>query len=70
MNITHLDLEEKREALKGLRIEHRNLDNSITELAHQRTADQFEMRRLKRRKLNLKDTILKLESLLIPDLNA
>ena len=70
MSISHLDLEEKREELKALRVEHRKLDTSISEFTQQRTSDQFELRRLKRRKLELKDAILKLDSLLIPDLNA
>ena len=70
MNISHLDLEERRETLKSLRIEHRELDTSISEIDNQHTADQFQIRRLKRRKLELKDAISKLESALIPDLNA
>ncbi len=70
MSISHLDLEEKRQELKELRVEHRKLDICISEFSQQRTLDQFELRRLKRRKLELKDAILKLESLLIPDLNA
>ena len=70
MSITHLDLEEKRETLKNLRVEHRQLDANIVSLSDERNLDQFEIRRLKRRKLSLKDTIMKLESLLIPDLNA
>lgn len=68
MNISHLDSEEQREMLKTLRIEHRDLDEKIE--VQNRDLDQFEIRRLKKRKLALKDLIIKLESQLIPDLNA
>jgi len=58
------------ERLKELRIEHRRLDEQISVLAHEPGADQIQLRRLKRRKLALKDIITHLESDLIPDLNA
>jgi len=70
MSIEHLNLEEKREKLKALRVEHRSLDEQIIAQSEARLCDQFELRRLKKRKLILKDTINKLESYLIPDLNA
>ncbi|MBT8143139.1 MAG: YdcH family protein [Gammaproteobacteria bacterium] len=58
------------ERLKRLRVEHRDLDDVISRLADDPLVDQLELKRLKKRKLMLKDTILKLESELIPDLNA
>lgn len=58
------------ERLKELRVEHRRLDEEILVLARDASADQFQLRRLKRRKLVLKDMITQLESDLIPDLNA
>lgn len=58
------------ERLKELRVEHRRLDEEIHVLARDASADQFQLRRLKRRKLVLKDMIMQLESDLIPDLNA
>jgi hypothetical protein len=58
------------ERLKELRVEHRRLDQEIHDLVHDPSADQFQLRRLKRRKLVLKDMITQLESDLIPDLNA
>ena len=70
MNISHLDEEQEREKLKQLRIEHRQLDEQIIACSEGRQADQFEIRRLKKRKLALKDAIIKLESQIIPDLNA
>lgn len=59
-----------RARLAELRIEHRDLDDAIHRLAEDPKADQLGLRRLKKRKLLLKDTIAKLESRLIPDLDA
>ena len=56
--------------LKELRIEHRDLDDVIDRLSHDPCVDQLELRRLKKRKLMLKDEIHRLESSLIPDLHA
>jgi len=53
-----------------LRIEHRDLDDAIHLLATDPAADQLRLRRLKKRKLLLKDAIARLESRLIPDLDA
>ena len=53
-----------------LREEHRDLDEAINRLALEPWRDQLMMRRLKKRKLKLKDWIEHLESQLIPDLNA
>jgi hypothetical protein len=68
MNITELDA--LRTKLKDLRIEHRELDARITILEQEALVDHLDLRRLKKRKLLLKDMIVKLESELIPDLNA
>ncbi|NRA41910.1 MAG: YdcH family protein [Pseudomonadales bacterium] len=70
MNISHLDEEQQRQRLKQLRIDHRALDQQIIACSEGRQVDQFEIRRLKKRKLALKDAIMKLESQIIPDLNA
>ena len=56
--------------LKELRIEHRDLDDVIDRLSGDPSVDQLELRRLKKRKLLIKDQIARLESSLIPDLNA
>lgn len=57
--------------LKELRIEHRHLDIEITHLLEEAAyVDQLLVQRLKKRKLWLKDTIVKLESKKIPDLDA
>jgi len=56
--------------LKELRIAHRDLDDVITRLSDDPAVDQLQLKRLKKRKLMLKDLIARLESELIPDLNA
>jgi hypothetical protein len=58
------------ERLRQLRIEHRDLDEIIERLSLDMHIDELQLKRLKKRKLALKDQILKVESELIPDLNA
>ncbi|HUF71496.1 MAG TPA: DUF465 domain-containing protein [Gammaproteobacteria bacterium] len=58
------------ERLRNLRVEHRDLDRVIAELAVDPSVDQIMLKRLKKRKLLLKDMITQLESDRIPDLNA
>jgi len=53
-----------------LRVEHRDLDDAIDALSQTDYVDQLQLKRLKKRKLNIKDTIQKLESGLIPDVDA
>jgi hypothetical protein len=64
------ELEEIREQLHQLQLEHRDLDEVISRLHEDPTMDQLTISRLKKRKLYLKDAISRLESRLIPDLNA
>ena len=56
--------------LAEIRLEHRGLDEAIAELVADPDSEDLQIRRLKKRKLKLKDTIAKLESRLIPDLDA
>jgi hypothetical protein len=53
-----------------LRIEHRDLDEAIARLAVSIEADELSIKRLKKRKLKIKDMIAYLENQLIPDLDA
>jgi hypothetical protein len=64
------DLFKNVERLRQLRIEHRDLDDIISRLSLDFKVDELQMKRLKKRKLMLKDQIARLESQLIPDLNA
>ena len=64
------ELLERLERLRDLRIEHRDLDDVIERLQLDLRIDELRLKRLKKRKLLLKDQITRLESELIPDLNA
>jgi len=64
------DLAEISRQLVELRIEHRDLDVAIERMAGDRNSDELQLRRLKKRKLRLKDMIAYLENKLIPDLDA
>jgi hypothetical protein len=68
MGDVHQDL--RRTRLAELRVEHRDLDDVIARLLEGPYVDQLQIRRLKKRKLFLKDFIARLESELIPDLDA
>jgi hypothetical protein len=68
-----LTVEERRvlEAkLADLRVEHRDLDDVITRLEVEAVRDELQIRRIKKRKLVLKDQISLLERQLGPDLLA
>jgi hypothetical protein len=64
------DTSEIRQLLFELREEHRDLDLAINRMALDPRQDQLHLRRLKKRKLKLKDWITRLESKLIPDMDA
>lgn len=53
-----------------LEVEHRDLDEIILRLNDQVGIDELLLKRLKKRKLQLKDQIARLKSALIPDLDA
>ncbi|MBN8712521.1 MAG: DUF465 domain-containing protein [Xanthomonadales bacterium] len=56
--------------LAELRAEHRELDATIERVGATAGRDELQLTRLKKRKLLLKDHIARLESKLIPDLDA
>ncbi|MGD8926827.1 MAG: DUF465 domain-containing protein [Thioalkalispiraceae bacterium] len=64
------DIEAIKQRLDELRVEHRDMDDIIHRLSDDPLVDQLQIRRLKKRKLGLKDMIMKLESKLIPDIEA
>jgi hypothetical protein len=67
---THMNDDGIRQQLEMLKIEHRDLDAAIIALQDQALPDQLQIARLKRRKLALKDQILRLEDQLVPDILA
>jgi hypothetical protein len=64
------DERELRELLVKLREEHRELDCEIVRIEADGAADQLVIRRLKKRKLMLKDQIASVEDRLTPDIIA
>jgi hypothetical protein len=65
-----IDINKLELQLLALRSEHRDLDEIIHEMIHSNHPDQLKIQRLKKRKLRLKDSIIRLESMLIPDMDA
>jgi hypothetical protein len=70
-----LPLTKEQEAALGLELatqrqEHADLDAAIHTLSASAMADRMLIQRLKKRKLGLKDRIVQLENLLIPDIIA
>ena len=61
---------EMRVKLEELRSEHRDLDDVIQRLTETSPFNQLQIQRLKKRKLALKDQMIKLESKLLPDIIA
>lgn len=64
------ELNDLRLRIAELRQEHRDLDQAVIALSADPWPDQLRLNRLKKRKLQLKDAIARLESLLIPDMGA
>ncbi|MGE0108428.1 MAG: YdcH family protein [Bdellovibrionales bacterium] len=62
--------EKLREKLEALRAEHRDLDDAILALSQRSMPDMIQLARLKKKKLQLKDDILRIESELLPDIIA
>jgi hypothetical protein len=59
-----------RARLQALLQQHRDLDAAIISLQESPTSDPLQLRRLKKMKLELKDKIMHLENMLIPDIIA
>jgi hypothetical protein len=64
------EIEQLRQRLVELKSEHRDLDDVIAQIAEKAPFDQIQISRLKKRKLLLKDQILRIESRLLPDIIA
>jgi hypothetical protein len=64
------ETESMKKQLAELRLEHRDLDDVIERLSEEAPFNQLQIRRLKKRKLMLKDQISRLESAIWPDIIA
>jgi hypothetical protein len=68
--MTEAEEQTLRTKLAELMQEHRDLDTAIAAMAEQGVRDQLQLSRLKKRKLQLKDQITKIEDQLLPDIIA
>lgn len=59
-----------RQRIIELELEHRDLDLVIETLAREANYEELQLRRLKKRKLQLKDHITLLKMQLVPDISA
>jgi hypothetical protein len=69
-DILDSNLHSPERRLIELRIEHGDLDAMIDRASDQSPLDELLMRRLKKRRLGLRDDIARIERLLTPDLPA
>ena len=70
MSLNEEEIQQARDDLIELRLEHSDLDHAIELMLQNNYVDQLRLRRMKKRKLKLKDSILRLESMVIPDMDA
>lgn len=65
-----LERQRLQEKLEECRLEHRDLDEAILRITQAAVHDMIALQRMKKRKLVLKDVMIKLESMLIDDIIA
>ncbi len=68
--LTAAEKEKVHHIIEELKLEHRDLDVAIRRLAEDAYVDEIHLKRMKKRKLYLKDSIARLCSSLIPDMDA
>jgi len=68
--LTNKERHQLEERLFELKQEHRDLDDVINRLLLTPVVEELQLKRFKKRKLKLKDTIMKVENALIPDILA
>jgi len=64
------EIRELRAVLGRLKQEHRDLDGAINALEQSGRADALQLKRLKKKKLFLRDEISRIEDALLPDIIA
>lgn len=68
--MTEAEEQALREKLAELKQDHRDLDHAIALMQDAANRDPFQMGRMKKRKLQLKDLIARIENELLPDIIA
>ena len=70
VRLSEEEIEQVKSHLAEMKLEHGDLDQIIERLVRDTTVEQLHVKRLKKRKLYLKDQIAELENELIPDILA
>jgi hypothetical protein len=65
-----MDSDQIKRRIVELQVEHRDLDDAISRLVDHSGVDELTLRRLKKRKLQIKDAIVQLQMQLVPDIPA
>jgi len=65
-----MDVDSTRRRIAELHLEHRDLDELIAVLGEAAMRDELQLRRLKKRKLQIKDQLVLLQIQLVPDIEA
>jgi hypothetical protein len=68
--VTVVDTDALRLRLEQFKTEHRDLDDAILRVTESANYNQLQVKRLKKRKVVLKDRIAKLKSQILPDIIA
>ena len=68
--LTEEELNNIRKRVIELKLEHRDLDDAIEVMIATGAFEELKIKRMKRRKLQLKDDIARLENTLLPDILA
>ncbi|MBE9560186.1 MAG: DUF465 domain-containing protein [Proteobacteria bacterium] len=68
--LTEEEKHKLEERLFELKQEHRDLDDVISRLLLTPDVEELQLKRFKKRKLSIKDTITRMEDALIPDILA
>lgn len=68
--LTDEEIVRLEERLYELKQEHRDLDDVISRLLQSPIVEELQLKRFKKRKLKLKDSISQLENVLLPDILA
>ena len=69
-SFTEEELHDIRQRVMDMKLEHSGLDQAIEQLVQSGAFEELKIKRLKKRKLQLKDEISRLENVLIPDILA
>lgn len=65
-----MDNKEIKQRINDLALEHKDLDDALNLMREKPYIDELQIRRIKKRKLKLKDELSRLESKLIPDIQG